>query len=145
MISERQIKKFQKETAKTIIDSNLDREPETIIDFIKDIVGITREYATELYNQIKSEGPLDYLIEAIEKAGVKVTFGLQPNHIERIESEINRWDAMLKDDEEMILKLGWRKFDKSFWDGLGKEFGWCPFTLALYYFEYLEDKKDAKG
>ena len=25
-----------------------------------------------------------------------------------------------------------------FWEKLGKEFAWHPFTLALYYFEHLE-------
>lgn len=32
------------------------------------------------------------------------------------------------------------KYIKYVWEKLGKELGWCPFTLALYYFEYLEGK-----
>ncbi len=82
--------------------------------------------------------PIAYLCDAIEKSNVKVTFGLQPHHIEKIESELKRWDDMIQEGD--TLKIGWRKFDKSFWDKMGKDFGWCPFTLALYYFEYMEEK-----
>lgn len=78
------------------------------------------------------------LTDAVEKAGVKITFGLQPKHIERIEEESKRWDNMLEPDSP--LQVGWRKYEKSFWDKIGKEVGWCPFTLALYYFEYLNSK-----
>lgn len=74
-----------------------------------------------------------------DKPGIKITFGLQPNHIEKVESELARWDAMLEEGDS--LEPGWRKYDKYFWDKLGVEFGWCPFTLALYYFRYLEKNK----
>lgn len=77
------------------------------------------------------------LCDAIEKSDVKVTFGLHPKHLEKIETELKRWDEMIK--EGGYLKTGWRKYDKFFWDKLGKEVGWCPITLALYYFEYLDN------
>jgi len=79
------------------------------------------------------------LCDAIEKSDVKVTFGLQPKHIEKIETELKRWDEMIKEGD--CLKIGWRKYDRLFWEKMGKEVGWCPITLALYYFEYLEDKR----
>jgi len=31
------------------------------------------------------------------------------------------------------------KYIKYVWEKLGKELAWCPFTLALYYFEHLEE------
>ena len=69
---------------------------------------------------------------------VRITFGIQPDHIERIESESARWDGMIEEGDS--LTKGWRLYEKSFWDKMGKEFGWCPFTLSLSYFEYLEKK-----
>lgn len=86
----------------------------------------------------KKENCIDTLSKAIEKANVKITFGLQPNQIKRIESEINRWDLYLEEDEKYLRK-GWIKYDLDFWRKLGDEFGWESFTLALYYFEHLED------
>jgi hypothetical protein len=28
-------------------------------------------------------------------------------------------------------------YSKHVWDGIGKIIGWCPFTAALSYFEWL--------
>jgi hypothetical protein len=69
------------------------------------------------------------LCDAIEKANVKVTFGLQPHHIKAIEDELERFGNREID----------AKYVKYVWEKLGKELAWEPFTLALYYFEYLEE------
>jgi len=88
----------------------------------------------------QKKSPIDSLIDAIEKANVKITFGLQPYHIDKIETELKRWYDMppLKSFPDTKVDM---KFAKHVWDKLGKELGWCPFTLALHYFEYLENKK----
>ena len=82
---------------------------------------------------------MDELIDAMNNKHVKVTFGLQQYHIEAIEKEFKRWRDMpqLKSFPDYECKP---QYMKGVWDGLGKQLGWCPFTLCLYYFEYLEDK-----
>lgn len=72
--------------------------------------------------------------------GIKMTFGLQPNHIKRIEEYSAYWDS-IRTEEDVTLIDGWIKYDVNFWRELGKEFGWDPFTLALYYFRYVEKTK----
>ena len=72
---------------------------------------------------------LSKLSDAIEKSGCKVTFGLQPHHIERIESERKRWN---KEHGFDVI------YANHFWIGLGKEFAWDSLTLALYYFHYIQ-------
>lgn len=81
---------------------------------------------------------MDELLKALKDSGKKITFGLQEHHIEKIELELKRWNEMppLSDG----LKVD-PKYIKYVWEKLGKELAWCPFTLALYYFEYLENKK----
>lgn len=79
------------------------------------------------------------LIDAIEKSDVIMTFGLQEQHIKKIEEDIKRFDEMIEEGDSLCL--GWRKFDASFWEKWGKEFGWQPLTLALHYFNYIEYKK----
>jgi len=74
---------------------------------------------------------------------VKMTFGIQPHHIEKIETESKRWDAMIKPGDS--LQIGWRLYDKDFWEKMGRDVGWCPFTLALSYFEYLNAKNGQKA
>ena len=74
---------------------------------------------------------ISHLCDAIEKANVKVTFGLQPQHIKAIEAELERFGNREID----------AKYVKYVWEKLGKELAWEPFTLALYYFEYLEDSR----
>jgi hypothetical protein len=83
--------------------------------------------------------PMQHLIDAIANSGSKMTFGLQPKHIEAIEMEIDRWNNIKIESDDTKIDM---KFSKHVWDKLGKELGWCPFTLCLYYFEYLEDKKN---
>lgn len=70
----------------------------------------------------------DSLIEKIENS--TVVFGLQQNQIEIIEAELERFGNREID----------AKYVKYIWEKLGKELAWEPFTLALYYFEYLEEK-----
>lgn len=81
---------------------------------------------------------MKHLIDSLERENVKVTFGLQKHHIEAIEKELQRWNDMEP------LNCGLKadpKYMKYVWEKLGKELSWCPFTLALYYFEYLEENK----
>lgn len=85
---------------------------------------------------------LEHLSKAIKKQGLKVTFGLQPNHIERIESELERWDSYIKPEDKYLCE-GYMKYEMDFWNKLGKEFGWMGFALALYYFEYLDKKQNS--
>jgi hypothetical protein len=81
---------------------------------------------------------IDNLSDAMENSNLKITFGLQVYHIDHIEAELQRWHDMPEPNEG---KKPNPKFIKYVWDKLGKELGWCPFTLALYYFEYLEEKQ----
>lgn len=86
------------------------------------------------------DDPIKYLADAIDKAGLKITFGLQPYHIERIESEQKRLNDIQLDDTELNNIKADMIYSRYIWEKLGKEFGWEPFTLALYYFEYLSQK-----
>lgn len=74
------------------------------------------------------EKPIEKLAEDIEKAGLKVRFGLQPDHIKVIEDELSRYGGGDKAEG---------KFSKYIWEKLGHELSWEPFTLALYYHRYL--------
>lgn len=74
---------------------------------------------TPLYNN----NSIEQLFDKIEKSGVKITFGIQPHQIKRIEEEKGLNPDM--------------RFSTYFWEMRGKEFGWHPFTLALHYFESL--------
>ena len=82
---------------------------------------------------------MDEFIDALDKANVKITFGLQPYHIEAIEKELKRWNDMPPLASFPDQKVD-PKYIKYVWEKLGKELGWEPFTLCLYYFEYLEDQ-----
>jgi hypothetical protein len=81
---------------------------------------------------------LNNLCDAMDKANVKITFGLQPYHIEAIEKELKRWNDM-----PPLVSFPDQKADPKYikyvWEKLGKELHWEPFTLCLYYFEYLEE------
>jgi hypothetical protein len=70
------------------------------------------------------------LIDALESNDAKITFGLQTWQIEVIEKELERFG-----NREINAK-----YVKYIWEKLGKELAWCPFTLALYYFEYIDNK-----
>ena len=78
---------------------------------------------------------MKHLIEEIEKKNVKVVFGLEAQgHIPTIEKELKRWNENNQYGGDMI-------YCKEVWEGIGKKIGWCPFTAALYYFEYLSNNK----
>lgn len=80
------------------------------------------------------------IFELDEKKGLKIVFGLEAQgHIPTIEAELRRWnESFRKDypeekDHDMI-------YCKAVWEEIGKKIGWCPFTAALSYFEYLNKK-----
>lgn len=91
---------------------------------------------------VSGEGQPDESMELIDDFASKlsnpeITFGLQAHDIDRIEKELQRWKDMPPTlDGDRVDP----KYIKYVWEKLGKELGWCPFTLALYYFEYLEDR-----
>lgn len=82
-------------------------------------------------------------IEDIFNKDVKVVFGLEAQgHIPTIEAIIKRWnDSYKRDYPDQPLNM---MYSKHVWDEIGKTIGWCPFTAALYYFEYLEENKSIK-
>lgn len=73
----------------------------------------------------------------IDKKGLTVTFGLQPSHIGTIEAELKRWNTFDNEEEDNPNMM----YCKAVWDSIGRKVGWCPFTLALYYFEHIEKSK----
>ena len=66
------------------------------------------------------------LFDKASEKGLKVTFGLQPDQIQLIESKFVDHPNF--------------KYNTTIWNDIGKEIGWNPLTAALYYFEYLEKK-----
>lgn len=60
---------------------------------------------------------------------MSVTFGLKHRQIKTIEAELEKFGNGKFD----------AKYTKYVWEKLGKELAWDPFTLALHYFEYLEE------
>jgi hypothetical protein len=88
--------------------------------------------------EIKNMDTIEHLVELLEKNNAKMTFGLQPHHIETIETELQRWKDMPPHFEGDLADP---KYIFYVWERLGKEIGWEPFTLALYYFKHLETKK----
>jgi len=81
---------------------------------------------------------MKHITEAMEESNVRIVFGLEAQgHIPTIEAEIKRWNDYYKEqfpNEEPINMM----YSKHVWDKIGKIIGWCPFTAALYYFEYLQ-------
>lgn len=71
---------------------------------------------------------------------VRITLGLQPHHIEVIEKELQRWRDMPPLESFPDTKVN-PLYIRHVWEKLGRTLGWCPFTLCLYYFEYLEEAK----
>lgn len=75
--------------------------------------------------------------ELEEKKDLKIVFGLEAQgHIPTIQTEINRWNKSFQSDypEHKDINM---MYSKHVWDGIGKIIGWCPFTAALNYFEWL--------
>ncbi len=67
---------------------------------------------------------IQYLADAIEKKGLKMSFGLeQQGHISTI--------------EKIIDDLGCNEYA---WEKIGKEIGWCPNTASHHYIKYLREK-----
>ena len=83
--------------------------------------------------------PIQHLADAIEASGNKIIAGLQPDQIERIEAERCRRNLSTTTDGSIDVV-----YNKFFWDELGKEFSWHPFTLALCYFEHKSLKQPAR-
>lgn len=72
---------------------------------------------------------MDKLKDKLQNGKFKITFGLQPKHIEIIENRLKVFERAI--------------YNSTIWEDIGKEIGWCPLTAALYYFEYLEQKQIA--
>lgn len=80
------------------------------------------------------------LFKKADEAGVKMVFGLEAQgHIPTIEAIIKRWEDSYKEQypEEPLSMM----YSKHVWEEIGKKIGWCSFTAALHYFEYLDSKK----
>jgi len=88
-------------------------------------------------NQSENAKAFEHLINAIAKADCKITFGLQPSHTKHIETEMQRWRDMPPTSDGGKANP---RYIRYVWEKLGKELGWCPFTLALYYFKHLEEQ-----
>lgn len=73
----------------------------------------------------------------MEEKPIKITFGIQPKMLKRIEELSKYWDDVRDRDDKDSLPDGWIKYDRSFWEKLGEEFGWEPLTLTLHYFKHL--------
>lgn len=79
--------------------------------------------------------------EKIDNESFNVVFGLEAQgHIPTIEK-------IIKESSGVIVFKGKQEFvdmtyDKTTWEKIGKEIGWCAFTAALSYFEYLSDKNN---
>jgi len=71
-----------------------------------------------------------------DAVNVELRFGLRTYQIDRIEAELQRWKDMPPTNDGDKANP---KYIKYVWEKLGKELAWCPFTLALYYFEHLEE------
>ena len=69
---------------------------------------------------------IEKLSDAITEKGLKITFGLQPDHIAIIEKHMpqNRQ----------------HHFEEWVWDKIGKEMGWEPKTALQYYLKYQDEK-----
>lgn len=66
---------------------------------------------------------------------VKVVFGLEAQgHLPTIERILNKWN----DEVDMTYSI-------HVWEEIGREIGWCPFTAALHYFNYMNKKNKAEG
>jgi len=72
---------------------------------------------------------IESIVERLDNS--KITFGLREEQIAYIEDELKRFS-----NGEIN-----GKYVKYIWEKLGKELYWEPFTLALYYFEYLDKKE----
>ena len=77
------------------------------------------------------------IFKQVDKNGFKIVFGLEAQgHIPTIQAELKRWNDNYKKQfpNEEPLDMS---YSKDVWEGIGKIIGWCPFSAALRYFEYL--------
>ncbi len=81
----------------------------------------------------EEEKAFQHFMDQLEKKDMKITFGLKESDIQKIEQELTKWDAIIADDYD--LRVGWGKYNRHFWEKMGKELSWCPLTLALWYFK----------
>lgn len=101
-------------------------------------VDIKKRIAVEVaLEDLDTPDSIDSLSEAIKKSNVKITFGIQDWQIKRIEEERERWNNSETYMQEKIDII----YSTNFWEELGREFAWHPFTLALYYFQYCSPHK----
>jgi hypothetical protein len=71
---------------------------------------------------------------------IKMTFGIQPEHIELIESVrdwYNNIDLPGVPKERQLDMI----YSQALWNEVGKKIGWDPFTICLYYFRHLDKQK----
>lgn len=73
----------------------------------------------------------------METGEIKMTFGIQPEHIEVIEQIKDKWDkvevpGVPKSQQPNML------YSETLWKEVGKQIGCDPFTICLYYFKHLE-------
>lgn len=71
---------------------------------------------------------------------MKMTFGIQPEHIAVIEQIRDKWDkvevsGVPKSQQPNML------YSEALWKEVGTQIGWDPFTICLYYFKHLEKHK----
>lgn len=82
------------------------------------------------------------LFEAAEKKGLKVVFGLEAQgHIPTIEAELKRRNEDFEKDYPEHKGKNVMTYSRHVWEDIGKKIGWCSFTAALSYFEYLNEKQ----
>ena len=87
---------------------------------------------------------MEELFEDAEKRGMKVAFGLEAQgHIPIIQAELKRWNDSFKEQfpNEKHMDM---TYSIHVWDSISKIIGWCPFTAALSYFEWLNTGMESK-
>lgn len=78
---------------------------------------------------------MKYLIDALEKSGAKIVFGLEAQgHIPTIEAELKRWNDSNEYGNDMT-------YSPDVWRIIGKKIGWCPLSSCLSYFRHINTLK----
>jgi len=84
-------------------------------------------------------GEIEDLAKSIDESGLKVTFGLQPKHLEVISETLKKWNTPIDIDGKSETPN--MLYSQHFWNDCAKQIGWCPFTLSLYYFNWVQSQK----
>ena len=71
---------------------------------------------------------LRHLAKAIDAKGLRVTFGLAPEQLDRIDERRHEWAGGGCGDTII--------FNRAFWEDMGRELTWDPFALALWWFRF---------